>query len=72
MVLAGLQVVADGDPQLPDPCTQLALQSTHVSIVAVGCDRIGDNPVGCVAGQIRAGALAPALICTFFGGGGRI
>jgi hypothetical protein len=51
VALASLRVVAEGDPQLPDPCTQLALRSTHVSIVAVGYDRIGKESVGRDPGQ---------------------
>ena len=36
MVLFDVRVVGEGDPQLPDPWTQLALRSTHAGIVNVG------------------------------------
>jgi hypothetical protein len=50
VALAGLRVVAEGDPQLPDPCTQLALRSTHDPMVARGCDAFMGWPMGRVAG----------------------
>jgi hypothetical protein len=46
VALAGLRVVAEGDPHLPDPCTHLALGSTHDPMVARGCDGFMGWPMG--------------------------
>ena len=70
MALAALRVVAERDPQLPDPWTQLALRSTHVRIVAVGCDGTGENPVGRDPGQQKGRSLetGPDLLFSWWRG----
>ncbi len=73
VALAGLRVVPEGDPQLPDAVSYLALRSTNDPMVAMGVGRIHEMAHGTRRpGSRRAGALAPALTCTLSSGGGRI